>query len=71
MCYFCIDTVITKFKNKYSTIYLSNLRNLYMKIAKKILVFALAFSLTACNTVSGLGDDLKKASEWTKDKLSK
>ncbi|QWD80332.1 entericidin [Polynucleobacter sp. MWH-Spelu-300-X4] len=42
-----------------------------MKTTKIILVLIAIFSLTACNTVSGLGDDLKKASEWTRDKLPK
>ena len=47
------------------------LRNLKMKSTKRFLTLVLIFLLTGCGTVSGLGDDLKKASEWTKDKLSK
>jgi predicted small secreted protein len=42
-----------------------------MKTTKIFLMLAVILSLTACNTVSGLGDDLKKASEWTRDKLPK
>lgn len=42
-----------------------------MKSTKGFLTLVLIFLLTGCGTVSGLGDDLKKASEWTKDKLSK
>lgn len=42
-----------------------------MKIAGILLILMAVISLAACNTVSGLGDDLKKASEWTRDKLPK
>jgi predicted small secreted protein len=29
------------------------------------------FSLTACNMIHGAGKDLEKASDWTKEKMSK
>ncbi len=34
-------------------------------------IILLALSLIACNTVSGAGKDLEKASQWTRDKMSK
>jgi predicted small secreted protein len=38
---------------------------------KKILLLLIMASLVGCNTVSGAGKDLEKASQWTKDKISK
>lgn len=38
---------------------------------KKLFLLLVILSLTACNTVSGAGKDLEKASQWTKDKMSK
>jgi predicted small secreted protein len=38
---------------------------------KHLFLLALMLSLVACNTVTGAGKDLEKASEWTKEKMSK
>ena len=38
---------------------------------KKLVLLLIALALTACNTVSGAGKDLEKASQWTKDQMSK
>lgn len=38
---------------------------------KRILLLLIMLSLVACNTVTGAGKDLEKASQWTKDKMSK
>jgi predicted small secreted protein len=34
------------------------------------LIAAALFILTGCNTVAGLGTDITKSAEWTKDKIS-
>jgi predicted small secreted protein len=37
----------------------------------KVLLIVLAtLSLTACGTVSGLGKDIQKGAEWTKEKIT-
>ena len=40
---------------------------------KKLLMIltlsSLALSLTACNTVQGLGKDIERSASWTKEKL--
>jgi predicted small secreted protein len=33
------------------------------------IVALMVVSLTGCNTVSGLGTDITKSAEWTKDKM--
>jgi predicted small secreted protein len=38
---------------------------------KKLFLLFIALALVACNTVSGAGKDLEKASQWTKDKMTK
>lgn len=38
---------------------------------KKIFLLLVVISLTACATVKGAGQDLERASEWTKEKMSK
>jgi predicted small secreted protein len=38
---------------------------------KKLFVLVLLLTLVACNTVTGAGKDLERASEWTKEKMSK
>lgn len=38
---------------------------------KKLFLVLVILSLTACNTVKGAGKDLEKASDWTKEKISK
>lgn len=38
---------------------------------QKIMVIVLAVALTACGTVHGLGTDLRNASDWAKEKMSK
>ena len=37
---------------------------------KTILVVLTALTLTACGTVSGLGKDIQKGAEWTKEKMT-
>ena len=37
---------------------------------KTILVVLTALTLTACGTVAGLGKDIQKGAEWTKEKMS-
>ena len=38
---------------------------------RNVLVLFLILALVGCNTVTGAGKDLEKASQWTKDKMSK
>ena len=28
------------------------------------------FQLSACNTIAGMGDDIKKSADWTKEKIT-
>ncbi|CAB4137505.1 hypothetical protein UFOVP328_33 [uncultured Caudovirales phage] len=37
-----------------------------MKILTAMLV---ALSLTACGTIAGIGSDIQKSAEWTKEKM--
>jgi len=37
---------------------------------KTFLVVLTALTLTACGTVSGLGKDIQKGAEWTKEKMT-
>jgi predicted small secreted protein len=37
---------------------------------KLLVSFFIVSMLAACGTVSGLGNDLKGASDWTRDKIS-
>jgi predicted small secreted protein len=37
---------------------------------KTFLIVLTALSLTACGTVAGLGKDIQKGAEWTKEKMS-
>jgi predicted small secreted protein len=37
---------------------------------KTILVVLTALALTACGTVAGLGKDIQKGAEWTKEKMT-
>jgi predicted small secreted protein len=37
---------------------------------KLIALIIVSTTLTACNTVAGLGTDLNKSANWTKDKMS-
>jgi len=34
------------------------------------LIIAALLALTGCNTVAGIGTDITKSAEWTKDKMS-
>jgi predicted small secreted protein len=34
------------------------------------LIVAAVFLLTGCNTIAGMGTDITKSAEWTKDKMS-
>jgi predicted small secreted protein len=34
------------------------------------LIAAALFLLTGCNTIAGMGTDITKSAEWTKDKMS-
>jgi len=36
-----------------------------------LISLVMSLLLAGCNTVSGAGKDLEKASQWTKDKISK
>jgi len=38
---------------------------------KNIFLLVMVLSLTACATVKGAGQDLERASDWTKEKMSK
>lgn len=37
---------------------------------KAVLTVVIAFSLSACGTVAGIGQDIKDSATWTKDKMS-
>jgi predicted small secreted protein len=34
------------------------------------LIIVAVFMITGCNTVAGMGTDITKSAEWTKDKMS-
>ena len=34
------------------------------------LIMVAVFMITGCNTVAGMGTDITKSAEWTKDKMS-
>ena len=34
------------------------------------LIIVAVFMITGCNTVAGIGTDITKSAEWTKDKMS-
>jgi predicted small secreted protein len=34
------------------------------------LIIATLFLITGCNTVAGMGTDITRSAEWTKDKMS-
>ena len=36
---------------------------------KTVAIIIMVVSLTACNTIAGLGTDLTKSAEWTKEKM--
>ncbi len=36
---------------------------------KTLLIVLTALSMTACGTVTGLGKDIQKGAEWTKEKM--
>jgi predicted small secreted protein len=37
---------------------------------KKLLIVLTALSLTACGTIAGMGKDIQKSAEWTKEKMT-
>jgi predicted small secreted protein len=37
---------------------------------KNVIVLVALLSLTACNTMSGIGKDITQGAEWTKDKMN-
>jgi predicted small secreted protein len=37
---------------------------------KNLIVLVALLSLTACNTMSGIGKDITQGAEWTKDKIN-
>jgi predicted small secreted protein len=37
---------------------------------KNLIVLVTLLSLTACNTMSGIGKDITQGAEWTKDKMN-
>lgn len=43
----------------------------YMKKITMLFALLAVLSLTACHTVHGVGEDLEKASDWTREKLPK
>ena len=34
------------------------------------LIIAAVFMITGCNTIAGMGTDITRSAEWTKDKMS-
>lgn len=36
---------------------------------KLVVTILTALSLTACGTIAGLGSDIQKSAEWTKEKM--
>jgi predicted small secreted protein len=34
------------------------------------LIIAAVFLITGCNTIAGMGTDITRSAEWTKDKMS-
>jgi predicted small secreted protein len=36
-----------------------------------VLLLLLLFMLTGCNTVAGVGKDIKGSADWTKEKIAK
>jgi len=36
---------------------------------KTLLIVLTALSLTACGTIAGIGSDIQKSAEWTKEKM--
>jgi len=40
------------------------------KSLKVVLLIIYSFYLSGCNTVAGIGDDIKKSAEWTKEQMS-
>lgn len=39
-------------------------------LAVLILVLLMAFMMTGCNTVAGVGKDIQGSAEWTKEKMA-
>jgi predicted small secreted protein len=37
---------------------------------KTLLIVLTALSLTACGTIAGMGKDIQKSAEWTKEKMT-
>jgi predicted small secreted protein len=37
---------------------------------KTLAILIMVTALTACNTVAGLGSDIQKSAEWTKEKMT-
>lgn len=40
------------------------------KMNKFLVLIIVSTTLTACNTIAGLGTDLTKSANWTKEKMS-
>ncbi len=38
-------------------------------IRQTLFVIAI-FQLSACNTIAGMGEDIKKSADWTKEKIT-
>jgi len=36
---------------------------------KTVAILIMVTALTACNTVAGIGSDIQKSAEWTKDQM--
>ena len=37
---------------------------------KNVVILAVLLSLTACNTISGIGKDITQGADWTKGKMN-
>lgn len=37
---------------------------------KNVIIIAVLLSLTACNTISGIGKDITQGADWTKGKMN-
>jgi len=46
-------------------------RRYMMRSFIRYTLFVIAiFQLSACNTIAGMGDDIKKSADWTKEKIT-
>jgi len=46
-------------------------RRYMMRSLIRYTLFVIAiFQLSACNTIAGMGEDIKKSADWTKEKIT-